>query len=143
MNSPWPKHERARVVINYKEGILTTPQSLTHYNESTPFLPGQIEPPGANGPPPPPTHTFSSLDGRLLKFLCTRARAPSCACDACNAYNQRNGIYAPSTFSSYDDIDPKRIGGLTDHQLFLCSPHLVGYILKDRKYGSDTSMNKR
>ena len=82
-------------------------------------------------PPPPPLHPPRVTPVKLGM----RARVPGCLCDACDAYNQSNGIYIPLTFSSYDDIDPKRDEGLTDHQLFLCSPHLDGFILKDRKYG--------
>lgn len=120
------KYERARVVIDYnKDSLDGLPSSQS--NDDQPYLPY----------PPPPR-----IPAPIVK-LGMRARVPGCLCDACDAYNQKIGIYIPLTFSSYDDIDPKRGEGLTDHQLFLCSPQLDGYILKDRKYGSNTlSLNK-
>lgn len=62
-----------------------------------------------------------------------RARAPRCECSKCA--NVGTEKYVLSTFSDYDDIDPKKISELSEHQYMLCMSHMFGFILKDRAYG--------
>lgn len=44
-------------------------------------------------------------------------------------------IYVSVTFSDYDDIKPKDIKELSEHQCLLCMSHMFAFILKDRTYG--------
>lgn len=43
--------------------------------------------------------------------------------------------YVSATFSDYDDINPNRSQGLSDHQALLCMSHMFGFVLKDRAHG--------
>jgi len=109
------------VVITHKrEGIVTSHSSdsapvndsdLNRDNFYNQFAINQAEKPGA------------------------RARAAGCQCEKCQKYQLENQIYVPLVYESYDDIKPKEVVEVTEHQYFLCNSHLYGFILKDRRYG--------
>ncbi|KAI1289047.1 hypothetical protein F5Y03DRAFT_64840 [Xylaria venustula] len=63
-----------------------------------------------------------------------RARAPCCKCNKCRDIDTAAQKYIPATFSDYDNIDPKEVDELSEHQYMLCLSHMYGFILKDRTY---------
>ncbi|KAI1122776.1 hypothetical protein F5Y10DRAFT_253232 [Nemania abortiva] len=63
-----------------------------------------------------------------------RARAPRCECTACKDIDATTEKYISETFSDYDNIDPKDVNELSEHQYLICMSHMSGFILKDRVY---------
>ncbi|KAI8960209.1 hypothetical protein F5Y11DRAFT_358596 [Daldinia sp. FL1419] len=63
-----------------------------------------------------------------------RAKTPHCECHHCIEADVGKEKYVSGTFGDYDNIDPKKCEGLSDHQYFLCMSHMFGFILKDRTY---------
>jgi hypothetical protein len=49
--------------------------------------------------------------------------------------------YIATIFSDYNDINPQETRELSEHQYLLCSPHMFGFILKDRSYGEHVQLS--
>jgi hypothetical protein len=64
-----------------------------------------------------------------------RARAPKCECLQCKAIDSIASSHISATFSDYDDIDPTRASGLSEHQCLICMSHMFSFVLSDRTYG--------
>jgi hypothetical protein len=64
-----------------------------------------------------------------------RARGPHCECTQCTELGNVKEKYIKTTFSDYDNINPKEVKELSDHQSLLCMSHMFGFILADRTYG--------
>jgi hypothetical protein len=64
-----------------------------------------------------------------------KARTPRCECSSCTNFDTVKENCISVTFGDYDDIDPKEIENLSEHQYLLCMSHMFGFILKDRAYG--------
>ncbi|KAI0903084.1 hypothetical protein F4823DRAFT_629696 [Ustulina deusta] len=82
---------------------------------------------------------FCDMHKRLFendekKDIGERARAPCCKCRECRDIDTAAQKYISATFSDYDDIDPKEVGELSDHQYMIFLSHMFGFILKDRSY---------
>lgn len=74
-------------------------------------------------------------DRSVREVIGARGRAPKCQCENCEKYYAENSRYTPVTYASYDKINPRAVDQLSDHQYFLCSGIVTGFILKDRQYG--------
>ncbi|KAI1362713.1 hypothetical protein F5Y08DRAFT_261956 [Xylaria arbuscula] len=62
------------------------------------------------------------------------ARAPCCKCSKCRDIDTAAHKYISATFSDYDNIYPKDVDGLSEHQYMIFLSHMFGFILKDRAY---------
>lgn len=60
-----------------------------------------------------------------------RTRIPKCTCKKCESNPKAVQL---RKFDDYDDIDLKSRKTLTEHQYFLCSSHVWGFVLKDRTW---------
>ncbi|KAI0537930.1 hypothetical protein GGR58DRAFT_323861 [Xylaria digitata] len=63
-----------------------------------------------------------------------RARAPCCKCSKCRDIDTAAQKYISAAFSDYDNIDPKEVSELSEHQYMIYLSHVFGFILKDRAY---------
>ncbi|KAI1174267.1 hypothetical protein F4777DRAFT_554436 [Nemania sp. FL0916] len=77
---------------------------------------------------------FGSGYPKAKRTIGDRARAPRCRCNDCERIYAVTEKYIPTTFSDYDNIDPKKVEGLSEHQYMLCMSHMDAFILKDREY---------
>lgn len=116
------QYKRARVVVEHasrpweKGEFVNTAWNMTHQDSQkpqTPYLP----------PPIPQTSLGANL------------RVPQCECPQCAKSRAVDGIYTITRFSDYDGLDPKETDSLTEHQCYLLTSHMYGFILKDRAYG--------
>ncbi len=82
-----------------------------------------------------PDPMMAAASRSLKAPLGSRARSPACQCDNCEEYKLKNQPIIPLTYASYDNIDPRRVGELSEHQYIICHSHLYAYVLKDRVYG--------
>lgn len=69
-----------------------------------------------------------------------RARAPCCKCSKCRDIDTAAQKYISATFSDYDNIYPKDVSGLSEHQYMIFLSHMFGFILKDRAYGESANI---
>ena len=70
-----------------------------------------------------------------LTGIGARARRARCECNICTNALIPKEEYTPVTFGDYDEIDPKKVKDLSEHQYLICGSHMFGFILKDRVYG--------
>ncbi|KAI1348458.1 hypothetical protein F5Y01DRAFT_317734 [Xylaria sp. FL0043] len=131
----WKQYNQARVVVEH--------ESRPWEKEEAPEAPEpdeyEVLPPVFEGTRQwdreEPSGTFRWLfernPGRLVG---ERARAPCCKCNKCSDIDTAAQKYIPATFSDYDNIDPKELNELSEHQYMLCLSHMYGFILKDRTY---------
>ncbi|KAH6974935.1 hypothetical protein BKA56DRAFT_589801 [Ilyonectria sp. MPI-CAGE-AT-0026] len=125
----WKKYKRARVVVEHESQpwIRDEFRSLKTWHLSTRQEPDRLSGPLAYTP-------FGSGEMLKEKGVGQRARGPRCECSQCTVGDAVKEIYVSVTFSNYDDIKPKDIKELSEHQYLLCMSHMFGFILKDRTY---------
>jgi hypothetical protein len=93
----------------------------------------------ASIPPPHTNRLCGSVECRQCKNLrgivVERSRVPGCECAECEDLEGVKEEYIKTTFSDYDDINPRETNELSEHQYLLCMSHMFGFVLKDRTYG--------
>jgi hypothetical protein len=55
-----------------------------------------------------------------------RSRGPHCECTRCTELGNVKEKYIITTFSDYDNINPKTTKELSEHQFLLCMSHMFG-----------------
>ncbi|KAL2694965.1 hypothetical protein Neosp_001554 [[Neocosmospora] mangrovei] len=122
----WKKYKRARVVVEHESQpwVRDEFRSLEIWNLSAKQKPDHLE---RRLTPDP----YEPVEVLKEKRVGERARGPRCECSQCTASDAAGEIYVHVTFSNYDDIKPKDIKELSEHQYLLCMSHMFGFILKD------------
>ncbi|KAL9080406.1 MAG: hypothetical protein Q9157_000791 [Trypethelium eluteriae] len=116
-------YDRARAVVDYKRNKIATSHSSKGILEFDPY---EINDPFAF--PFPGRDRIPGDDPKIG----SRARMPECKCENCQRHNSERQIYAPLTFGSYDDLNPRDDHAFDDHKYFLCDSRLHAFMLKDR-----------
>ncbi|KAF4961386.1 hypothetical protein FSARC_10202 [Fusarium sarcochroum] len=126
----WREYTHARVIVDHEFQPWSRKEfaSLPDWNLGEEGPGRSIGPPSGMPPKGPP------IGAAMSTAIGTRARAPGCECDKCTNLDAKGEKYVLTTFSDYDNIDPKRVLELSDHQYMLCMSHMYGFILKDRTY---------
>lgn len=84
-------------------------------------------------PPPPPPPGFLNSDTSVI--IGQSIRVARCECNECKTTAVSQELYPKIKFSEYNEIDPTKVTGLTEHQCSLLPSHMFAFILKDRAYG--------
>ncbi|TGJ83182.1 hypothetical protein E0Z10_g5584 [Xylaria hypoxylon] len=82
-------------------------------------------------------YTWLWSDGEKVpgeRAIGERARAPCCKCSKCRNIDTAAQKYISALFSDYDNINPKEVNEISEHQYMICLSHMFGFILKDRTY---------
>ncbi|KAI1279408.1 hypothetical protein F5Y07DRAFT_42348 [Xylaria sp. FL0933] len=128
----WKQYNQARVVVEHESRPWEKEEARAHVESELPSHPfgrprpwNRVEPSG----------TFRWLFESNPKIsVGERARAPCCKCNKCSDIDTAAQKYIPATFSDYDNVDPKEVNELSEHQYMLCLSHMYGFVLKDRTY---------
>ncbi|KAI1421819.1 hypothetical protein F5Y12DRAFT_787169 [Xylaria sp. FL1777] len=128
LNPGWKQYNQARVVVEHETRPWENETQVLVRTNTPPFKKSPWEKEEAGG-----THRWL-FENNVGKVIGEGARAPCCKCSKCTEIDTAAQKYIPATFNDYDNIDPKEVSELSEHQYMLCLSHMYGFILKDRAY---------
>ncbi|KAF2236170.1 P-loop containing nucleoside triphosphate hydrolase protein [Viridothelium virens] len=115
----WKNYNRTRVVVEHE----SRPWNATEFSEMISWHFGCTN-----------EHEKDCAVCSTLQGIGTQARCARCECNPCAKALDPKEEYIPVTFGDYDEIDPRKVQDLSEHQYLVCSSHMFGFILKDRTY---------
>ncbi|KAI0809847.1 hypothetical protein GGR55DRAFT_679077 [Xylaria sp. FL0064] len=128
----WKQFNQARVVVEHESRPWEKEEARAHVEFELPPHPFDRPRPWNREEP---SGKFRWLfESNPKNSVGERARAPCCKCNECSDIDTAAQKYIPATFSDYDNIDPKVVNELSEHQYMLCLSHMYGFVLKDRTY---------